>query len=436
MLKCTHYFLWTFVQSQIYIIFFQSNLVSKTKNIYYKHILPIAINFVCFILYYFLYPSNIVRLLSLIFIILYPLLCFTDSLIKKIFIIAIMYGICGILDVFFLWLDRIINGKLKIDLTKPNIHTICLMIIFDILLFCFASLATYLLQRKKQSLNSASLVFIAIPVSQMLFPMSLLKSSTFHIEEITELVDLKLVLIGTTIMFIADFVVFKIIEYNNHSKINEVKLKQLENNKQLSQNYYDNIIKNAEILMKYKHDFNNMITTVQNLIQSDNKNYKKDGIKMLEEIKEKNREAVIPLYCENSVVNTVLYDKLGQAVNLGVILDYNLSVPAKLNIQLTDLCCVFSNLLNNALKSASENINKNVEITAWCDAGYLFVRTTNYSNFKNKSHNTKTEFNLQNFKEHGYGLDILNDIAEKYDGRLNFENDNGKLSIVCNLKLS
>ena len=90
--------------------------------------------------------------------------------------------------------------------------------------------------------------------------------------------------------------------------------------------------------MKYKHDINNMLTVATNLIRSEDENNHISGLKMLDELKEKNQLNIIPVYCENPIVNAVLYDKQNYAADNGIDFIFETSVPAELAVSLTDLC--------------------------------------------------------------------------------------------------
>ena len=162
----------------------------------------------------------------------------------------------------------------------------------------------------------------------------------------------------------------------------------------LSESYFENITQSAQMLMKYKHDFNNMITTALHMVNSNDESTKKQGVQLLEQIKEKNSETAIPFYCKNPVVNTILYDKSERAHTEGVDLMFDVKVPEKTDIELTDLCSIFTNLIDNGLKSARISENNRLELKAWCDMGFMFVRTRNYPDKDSDMPENKEDFDL------------------------------------------
>lgn len=110
---------------------------------------------------------------------------------------------------------------------------------------------------------------------------------------------------------------------------------------------------------------------------------------------------------------------------------FSLDIPDELDIELTDLCSIFTNLIDNAFDSACKSKNKTVELNVWCELGYLFVRTINYPDTINDISPRKKH---SSDDIHGYGLHILNDISEKYDGCFNIESSDDKVLAVCSAK--
>ena len=102
------------------------------------------------------------------------------------------------------------------------------------------------------------------------------------------------------------------------------------------------------------------------------------------------------------------------------------------NIELMDLCSVFSNLIDNAFNAAGKSKNKKVELYAWLNVGYMFVKTCNYPDETPDINEKKNKRGLTD--KHGYGIEILHDLCEKYDGEFIFSSENDMVSAVCSLR--
>ena len=179
---------------------------------------------------------------------------------------------------------------------------------------------------------------------------------------------------GILIAVVADILIFRaLIDYST-ARHNKLRLAELEYEQKLSQNYYDSIRKNAEQLMKYKHDFNNIVSTAYSLLSSSDPEQRERGMQILGELYQKNlKNPIIPHYCANSTINAVIFDKMNAADERGVELITNINIPENMKVELTDLCSVFANLIDNAIASAEKSKNNRVELSAHTDIGCLFV---------------------------------------------------------------
>jgi sensor histidine kinase regulating citrate/malate metabolism len=265
--------------------------------------------------------------------------------------------------------------------------------------------------------------------------MVLCLSTQFQIPAFWSLVRTLLVISAFFIMGLSLFLLYRAMNENYRAKQSQMKLAQLEYNQRLSESYFENITQSAQMLMKYKHDFNNMITTALHMVNSNDESTKKQGVQLLEQIKEKNSETAIPFYCKNPVVNTILFDKSSRAKTEGIDFTTDVKLPERLDIELTDLCSIFSNLIDNGLRSACGSDDNRLELKAWCDTGYMFVRTKNYPDDDFELPSQDKQFDLAKPSQHGYGLSILKELAEKYSGSFEIKKQGSAVEAMCCVSL-
>lgn len=135
-------------------------------------------------------------------------------------------------------------------------------------------------------------------------------------------------------------------------------------------------------------------------------------------------------YCNNRVVNMILTLKNSKATELGIRIDYMVSIPSELEILESDISSAVSNLVDNAIEAAAEckdtKLAPYVELSIGMRNGYLVIRTENST----KTIKTITSLNdLRTNKKdtsspHGYGIMILSALASKYNGNLSVEISN------------
>lgn len=129
--------------------------------------------------------------------------------------------------------------------------------------------------------------------------------------------------------------------------------------------------------------------------------------------------------------DAIIYDKMNLAEKLGVDFSVDVNIPEETELDLTDLCSIFTNLIDNALNSAKESFCKKAELSAKYDMGMIFVISKNYPDSVPEIRSTQDHFSGGQLSKHGYGLSILNDIAKKYDGSVKIKTDDAVEILVA-----
>ncbi len=124
-------------------------------------------------------------------------------------------------------------------------------------------------------------------------------------------------------------------------------------------------------------------------------------------------------YCNHSLLNAILHDKLLTAQNLKIQVSYNVLMPRRIDIALNNLASILFNLLDNAIE-ACQNIPENkrfIRLETKYVGRILSIHMENSKNaeiiFKKKT--TKTDV-----LSHGFGLSIIEDIVMAHNGSFNW----------------
>lgn len=116
-------------------------------------------------------------------------------------------------------------------------------------------------------------------------------------------------------------------------------------------------------------------------------------------------------YCNNSYVNAILYNKKLVAEQCGIIINYEILLPEKDEMDILDLPIILFNILDNGIEASKKVTNSNI---------YLKIRyNDNYISIYQKNSKIKSNFIRKDNHElrmHGYGLKIVEEIVKKYDG--------------------
>lgn len=143
-------------------------------------------------------------------------------------------------------------------------------------------------------------------------------------------------------------------------------------------------------------------------------------------------------YCENSVVNSVLTVKKVTAGDKGIETKIAVTIPETLQIAQIDLCSVFSNLLDNAIEACEQlpesEEGKLISVKAALQAGFLIVKVENTKVNAVHKVNGMIKTSKRDKENHGYGLQLIRKIAEKYDGQVNVNFDENIFRVYVSLR--
>lgn len=178
--------------------------------------------------------------------------------------------------------------------------------------------------------------------------------------------------------------------------------------------YYEQVEARSEEMAKIRHDYNNVIITLRHLLKE--KKYD-DANKVLDELTEKVSKTSGIVFCPISIINAVLNEKKKLCEKYGIELIVDIVVSGYSNINSLDLCIIFGNMLDNAIREC-------VEINKTGGKGSIIItgrKVKEYLVFKVQNDSFKNSKNI--IKGTGYGHKILSDVADKYNGdfRTNYE---------------
>lgn len=220
------------------------------------------------------------------------------------------------------------------------------------------------------------------------------------------------------ILIVADIFIFV---FSERMLLQEMKLQRLsfaeEQMKQQAE-HYRKMVENQREIAKIKHDMNNYLISLSGYISNDQSEL---ALKKIEE-QVQTLSSGDTVKCNNYCVEALLNGKDKIIKRDKIKVDYKLDLPSQLKQDEMDVCIILGNLLDNALEACSKFENdeeKWIEVSVGLKQELLAVVVRNpvckgYEPLKgNKT--IKAEK-----KAHGYGLDNVRMMAEKYNGSADF----------------
>lgn len=169
---------------------------------------------------------------------------------------------------------------------------------------------------------------------------------------------------------------------------------------------YDNIKQTIEQTRQIRHDWRHQVNVIYDFAR------RQDSQGLIDYLKE--YRSTLPIdkvttWCENQPVNALLNYYLGQAQEVEAQLDIKLNLPEQTGINEVDLCVIFGNIFENAVKSIKTVPVGEGVIRARCD--------TNEREVVLVVENSLPQSAIQG---QGIGLKSVETLADKYNGSTRF----------------
>ena len=384
-------------------------------------------------------PEPVPLLIAMAYSIASAIFLFKDKLRTRIFIWFATYVIILLVEALFIYSAVFF----KIDSGSPDriLSASPYIISFS---SAFLTLFTFLRKIKFKGIRSRkneTILFISILIAQfslvqMLlinqfnldFSTSNLLSSIFG--NYDNLVSITL-LISSMFNSIADIALFVTMIHSSQNEKLREELKMQEYQNSVNLDYYKNVEKNSVEARKIRHDLANMVQTAYEIMENGTDSDKESAKKMFAQLKAEVSDIKIERFCQNTLVNAIASNKAAECRKNEIDFDFDLRVPEDLGIEEVDICKAYVNIFDNAINAAKAIDGKRyVKIKSFTseDDGMLYISGENdvAPDYEEKK-KARTG-------EHGYGLRILRDTAEKYGGRLVTDDKGDTFTVVMTMR--
>lgn len=232
--------------------------------------------------------------------------------------------------------------------------------------------------------------------------------------------------VGVVLSVIADIVLLYVLIHGSKKEKLEKELERVRYLNEIESERNSIMEKRQKELVEMKNSFEKRISAINDSLASGDRERAELDIDKLQEDLERSKPNT---YCKHAVVNAVLSEKEKVCSELGFSLDTDLMIPAKINVEPLNVCSIFSNLLDNAIEAVEvlPESERKIRVHGEIKGNYLFVKVENPS--------TKEHAQRKKRKNRGYGTQILEDIAKKYDGQYLASYESGVYAATVGMKV-
>ena len=285
-------------------------------------------------------------------------------------------------------------------------------VILDILLYCCFGFILFIWNRHLRHRHIKSVgYFWMFPFGQMMFFFACVYRAWQDMG--TYLLSNRILIIALIISAISDIILYFGLKQNDRVQDMERSMAEMEKQMQAQLEYYDSLTEKFAEIREYRHDINNIVAVAESLLNEDIS--RSDGEAMISEIKERAAKTTVPMFCSNPIINTVIWQKQQEAGQLGIEFSAEIDSGESFPFDKIDICSLFANLLDNAIREASGCEKGFVRLSAGRKSGVVFVTAENSSRREIKQ-GAKPKTTKKSGSFHGSGLDIIEKITKKYNG--------------------
>lgn len=393
----------------IMLFYFNGILIKKYTNIILK-----IITIICCIVFFTLtsimkYPSYINNLIVFIISLTITTVFYKDVIIKKIHIIIFYIVILKSTSMLTTSILNIIFSLSYYNIPNIILTRIIGMITINLFSLLISAIISRVYSKKIKNLPIKYWLYIIFcPIFSFII---LLVLDRLLIEY--NLTNLWFTILPIMGLIYINFITLNLFEdYYNRLEIET--MKELE--KKASENY--KILENNEQeVRKLKHDMNNNILVLKNLIDKNNIDTAKE---YLNELSIKIGKVSSTVYTKNYTLDSVLNIEAKKAQLYDISYKVSIISSHEIFISSIDISTILCNALDNAIEGAKDSKKKLIYISIEIKKDRIYIIIQNSIS---ETDNINLISNKQDKKQHGYGLKNIKEIVNKYEGYIDFKID-------------
>lgn len=223
--------------------------------------------------------------------------------------------------------------------------------------------------------------------------------------------------------------IFRILETAGEKALQRSQLEMLVEN-------YRRGAENATAIRRMRHEINHHANALSLYLKSGDY---AGALNYLDSFSQLVSEMPVTEYTLHPLLNAMLTEYRARADRNGIRIRYNISVTEHLAMPDTDLCCLLTNLLDNAFEACLqvEPSRRCISLSIRLNGNFIFFSCENSCNSSRLHEAGGIYFTTkkQDAGSHGFGISIMKEISARYNGAFQMKSSGDIFSTYVNLCL-
>ena len=193
------------------------------------------------------------------------------------------------------------------------------------------------------------------------------------------------------------------------------KISLAEQKKQLDYEHYKLLQSNYNSSRKLMHDIKHHLTVIQGMTNADDIHSYVTALSK-QPIFDSRRN-----FTGNRIIDIVINQKSEECQKKNITFKFEHNQTDFSFMEETDICCIFANLLDNAVESAEKSVEKYIDCKLYKNNQLYFIEISNSCDNRPTADKTHLITSKEDKNHHGIGMMSVKDTVKKYHGDLHFE---------------
>lgn len=367
-------------------------------------------------------PENVSTLIGIIILYFFTKLILNQNNITAVIISTLVVTTNVLIESIIAPLPGLLSDNKQINHIVLNSAEEFIMLLLTYIVLNFFAVRYNLKANEKSkylSILTLPLLFICIVMRSLIaFQYPVIFKGYQIVYTATTLEDLQFLAIAVTAFFCVCGSLFayeKVIGYFETEREKMILKSQLS----IQKNYAAEAKSRYDATREFRHDFKNHLIALYGLIENNEIEKAQNYLKRFDQI---SQNMSFTVSTGNTVIDVLLGEKLAYAKKLDIHTKLDIFIPSTIKIDDFDLCAVFSNALDNAIKAcnSTNSENKILDITAKQNKSFFIIDMINTYECGNVPKGT------------GIGLSVIKMIAQKYHGAVDIAEEGNifRISII------